>query len=72
MLDLLRSFGDILTNIIGFVDSFFNSMFQLIINIPQYVSFISTNLFVLPSVVVPFVTLSVSLYIVFLILGRNS
>ena len=72
MLNVLRSIADVIINIAEFLISFFVSFFELIKNIPQYLSFITNNLSSLPNIVIPFATASISLYIVFLILGRNN
>lgn len=71
MLNLLRSLLEIVTNVIEFVISFIVSLTTLLLNIPKYLSFLTNNITTLPNIVIPFATASISLYIVYLILGRN-
>lgn len=71
MIDALRSLLDIVVSLLEFVGHSVYSLFVLLTNIPQYVSFLTASINVLPSVIVPFAIASVSIYVVFLVLGRN-
>lgn len=72
MINILRSLIDVATNLVEFVVSFFTSFANLLLNIPMYIAFIINNITSLPSILIPFATASISLYVVFLLLGRNN
>lgn len=72
MLNLLKGIIDMISNFVGFVTSIIESFVNLLINIPTYLLFVQTNMRVLPNIILPFVLGSLSIYIIFLILGRNN
>lgn len=71
MINLLRSILEIIINLIEFVIQFIQSFIDLFLHIPQYISFIVNNLVTLPSLLIPFIMASISIYIIFLLLGRS-
>lgn len=71
MIQLLQSIVEVVTSVVSFVIHSITSLFNLLSHIPQYVSFMATSINVLPSVIIPFALASVSVYVVFLVLGRN-
>lgn len=72
MLNLLQSFIDILTTLVNFVINTITSFLILLTNLPSYTSFIINSINVLPNILIPFATISISLYVILFILGRNS
>lgn len=72
MINMIKSLVDIITNLLTFIGSIIVSFTNLLLNIPKYILFIQTNLTILPNIIIPFVFGSLSIYIIFLILGRNS
>lgn len=72
MLNILKTILDIITNLLNFGLSFISSFLMLLVNIPSYINFITSNLLILPNLLIPFITASLSLYVIFLILGRNN
>lgn len=72
MISLFKTLIDIITSVLEFVGHTIYSLFVLLSHIPEYVSFIVSSINVLPNVIVPFAIASISIYVVFLILGRNS
>lgn len=71
MLNLLRSLLDIVVNLVNLVISTINSLINLFSQLPAYISFISANMTILPSIILPFALASISIYVIFLVLGRN-
>lgn len=69
---------DLLNSLVGFISAIFNflwntiqALVSLITRIPSYITFISSSLVILPTVIIPFVLASVSIYVVYLITGRK-
>jgi len=71
MIETLRSFLDIVVSLVSFIGHSITSLFDLVSNIPTYTVFLINSINVLPSVIIPFAVASVSLYVVFLIVGRQ-
>ena len=71
MIRLLQSIVDTITSLIGFVIHSVESLINLIAHIPSYVSFLTVSVGYLPTIVMPFCIASVSIYVVYLVLGRN-
>lgn len=71
MIGILNSFLDIITSFVGFVINTFTSIIVLIGHIPTFVSFATSSAAYLPTMVLPFVLASVSIYVVLFILGRS-
>ena len=71
MLNLLSNIIDIITTLITFIFNTIMSFINLISNIPTYTTFLISSINVLPVVLIPFATVSISLYVVLLIMGRN-
>ena len=72
MIGLLRSIVDTITAVLGFFVHTVTSLINLLAHIPTYVDFLVTSIGFLPAIIMPFAIASVSIYVVFLILGRNS
>ena len=72
MITLLQSIVDTIVSLVGFVIHSVESLINLIMHIPSYVSFLTVSIGYLPSVIMPFCIASVSIYVVFLILNRGA
>lgn len=72
MLSLLRSIVEIIINLVEFVIQFITSFIDFFTHLPQYLSFLFNNITTLPSLVIPFVTASISIYIILFLLGRST
>ena len=57
--------------LIKFVINTIESLINLFIKIPSYVSFLATSLDMLPSVIIPFCLASISIYVIYLVIGRD-
>lgn len=71
MISLLQSIVDTVISLVAFLLHSIESLLNLLLHIPSYVSFLTVSLGYLPSLVLPFALASVSIYVVFLVLGRN-
>lgn len=71
MIGVLNSILDIITSLISFVINTITSLIVLIGHIPTFVSFATSSAAFLPTMVLPFVLASVSIYVVLFILGRS-
>lgn len=71
MITLLQSIVDTVVSLVAFLLHSIESLLNLLLHIPSYVSFLTVSLGYLPSLVLPFALASVSIYVVFLVLGRN-
>lgn len=70
MLQLLSSFADTIVSLVRLVISTLTSFTNLIANIPQYVSFLTSSIGFLPDIIVPFAIATVSILVVLFIIGR--
>ena len=71
MINIFNSILDIITSLIGFVINTITSLIVLIGHIPTFVSFATSSAAFLPTMVLPFVLASISIYVVLFILGRS-
>lgn len=71
MIDLIQSIVDVLTSIVNFVWNTLVSFITLLGHIPTYVDFLVSTFSHLPTAVMPFCIASVSVYVLFVVLGRN-
>lgn len=71
MFSILSAIANTIVTLVTFIISALNSFIQLIINIPDYFQFLVNSINLLPTVVIPFAILSVTIYIVLFILGRK-
>ena len=71
MINFLNSIVDTITSLISFVIHAIQSLFSLLINIPRYVAYLSNVLQYIPAVFAPFLLVSISLYVMYLIVGRS-
>ena len=71
MISLLESIVNTLSALGAFIVHSIESLFNLLENIPAYVSFLTVSIGYLPNAIMPFAIASISVYVVYLILGRN-
>lgn len=72
MLNLLKDIWAVIRNGITFIMHTISSLFMLIANIPKYVNLLTTVLAELPPIYMAIATVTITISIVFLILGRNN
>ena len=71
MLNILRSFLDIVINLVNFVINTVTSLINFIVNIPNYVNVLTAAIGYMPSLLIPFAIASVSLYVVLFLIDRR-
>lgn len=71
MISLLKSVVDFLMSIGGIIVHTIESLVNLFLHIPTYVSFLSVSISYLPTVILPFAIASISIYVVFIIINRG-
>lgn len=70
MFDVLYSIVDTITILVSFIGSFFKGFIYFLFQIPRFVSFLTSSIGLMPSVLVPFLTVTISVYVILFILGR--
>lgn len=71
MLDIFYSIIDTLTILITFIGSFFKGLVYFLFQIPNFISILTSSIGLMPSVLVPFLTVTISVYVILFILGRQ-
>lgn len=71
MIDLFKSIVDFLVSIGGIVVHTIDSLVNLFLHIPSYVSFLSVSISYLPTIILPFAIASISIYVVFIVINRG-
>ena len=71
MINLLKSIVDTIFALVQFLINTVESLLNLLAHLPNYISFLVTSINVLPSVIIPFALASISINVVYLILGRS-
>lgn len=72
MLNILKSFATIIVSLVQLVVNIVTSLFAFIVNIPTYTAFLFSSFNVIPSVVLPFATASVLVYVMLFIVNRKA
>lgn len=70
ILNLLDSIAQFAQALGSFVVSTLQSLFVLLSNIPSYINFLVNTFTIVPAIILPFLLASISIYVVYLILGR--
>lgn len=71
MISLLKSVVDFLLSIGGIIVHTIESLVNLFLHIPTYVSFLSVSISYLPTIILPFAIASISIYVVFIVINRG-
>lgn len=72
MLAILHSFLNTLQSVVNFVINTFTSLIDFMLHIPIYVTFLYNSINgILPSILLPFITACISLYVVLFIINRR-
>lgn len=72
MIGLLQSIVDTITSLFMFLWHQITSIIALIGHIPTYVDFLTTSIGYLPDMIMPFCVLSVTIYVVYIVLSFGS
>lgn len=71
IIKLFTSLGNLLVSFASFFISTIRSLLYLIQEIPNFINFLSSSFMVLPTVFIPFCLASVSIFVIYFILGRQ-
>lgn len=71
MIEGLKSFLQTVSALLIFIGHSFRSLIRLFRYLPQYISFITTSLDVLPLVILPFALATISIYAVYFVLNKQ-
>ena len=71
MISLLTAIVDTIKSLLLFVIHSFDSLINLFLHIPTYVSFLTSSISNLPSIIIPFAMATISVYVIFLVLNRG-
>lgn len=71
IIKLLTSIGNLVISLVSFLISTIRSLLYLVQEIPNFINFLSSSFTVLPTVFIPFCLASVSIFVIYFILGRQ-
>lgn len=78
MLDILQYIGDFLSSIVGTIQSLFSfllntiqGLLTFIMNLPKFITYITSAIGFLPSFLAFFATITISIAVIYVILGRG-
>lgn len=71
MISLIQSIVDIITSLVGFVINTISGFINILVHIPTYTDFLISTISLLPTMIIPFCVASISIYVIFLIIGRG-
>ena len=71
MIAFLSTIADTIVSVLRFVGHSILSLWNLITHIPQYVTYLSNVILNVPVIFIPFLTATISLYVIFIITNRN-
>lgn len=71
MINFITSIVDTIVSLGKFIIHTIESLTNLLLNIPQYTLFLTNSLLNVPTVLIPFMSASIGIYVMFLITDRN-
>ena len=72
MLSLLQNIAEIIITAVTLIIHIIESFVNFILNIPNYTAFLISSVNILPSVLIPFVVASISIYVIYLLIDRGA
>ena len=70
MINIFTSFVNTIMAIVQFAINAINSLINLFVKIPTYVTFLTASLNVLPIIIIPFALAAIAIYVILFIVGR--
>ncbi len=70
MIKLLSSIVNTISSIVSFIVSSIQAFTNILLNIPNYLTFISTSIGFMPTIFIGFLLATISIYVVFFIIDR--
>lgn len=71
MLNFLNSIVDTVVSLITFVVHSIQSLMNLLLNMPKYITYLINSILNVPTIFIPFLTASIYIYVMYLITNRN-
>ena len=71
MLSILSSIANTIISLVSFLVNTIKSFIDLLVHLPDYLQFLTNSLNLLPSVIIPFGLLAISIYVILFIMGRK-
>lgn len=71
LISSLKWIVDLLTNVVSMVENFFQSLIDIVKNIPKVIEFLTGAITALPSPLVVFATVTIGLTVAYFIIGRE-
>lgn len=72
MIALVKSIVSVIYTLVNVLISVLKSIAVMVINIPNYITFLTDSLNVLPGVVIPFILISIYIYVMYVLIGRST
>ncbi len=72
IIEFFESFAEGVDSIVDFVVTLFTSFVRFLTSLPAFIQILNNTLFTIPSTLVIFVSLSITISIIFLIINRGS
>ncbi len=70
MIKLLSSIVNTISSIVSFIVSSIQAFTNILLNIPNYLTFITTSIGFMPTIFIGFLLATISIYVVFFIIDR--
>lgn len=71
MINILEAIGNMFVTVFKLIENTLTSFITLLKYIPTYINFLNGTIALLPTIVVPFALVSISLWAIHLCIGRN-
>lgn len=71
MIDFLKNFADTISSLLRFLGHSILSLWNLLSRIPLYLTYLYNVILNVPGIFIPFITATISLYVVFVITNRK-
>lgn len=71
MLNFLNSIVDTIVSLITFIVHSIQSLMNLLLNMPKYITYLINSILNVPTIFIPFLTASIYIYVMYLITNRN-
>lgn len=70
-MSILTSIAETIVSLIRFIIHGIQSFLTLILSIPRYLTYLSNAVLSVPNVFIPFLTASISIYVIFLLIRKD-
>lgn len=71
LISALKWIVDLLSNVVSMVENFFDSLLDILKNIPKVIEFLTGAITALPSPLIAFATVTIGLTVAYFVIGRQ-